>query len=91
MLTAAHCVRKLKRSKIRVVLGDHDQTTTAEAPAKMRAVAAIIRHRNFDADTYNHDIALLKLRKSVQFSKNIRPICLTSGEKLLIIPKVLGL
>lgn len=81
VLTAAHCVRKLKRSKIRVVLGDHDQTTTAEAPAKMRAVAAIIRHRNFDADTYNHDIALLKLRKSVQFSKNIRPICLTSGKR----------
>uniref|UniRef100_A0AAR5PNW0 Peptidase S1 domain-containing protein n=1 Tax=Dendroctonus ponderosae TaxID=77166 RepID=A0AAR5PNW0_DENPD len=76
VLTAAHCVRKLRRSKIRVILGDHDQSTTTDAPAKMRAVSSIIRHRNFDTDSYNHDIALLKLRKSVEFTKNIRPICL---------------
>ncbi|KAI4457441.1 tryptase-related [Holotrichia oblita] len=76
VLTAAHCVRRLKRSKMRVVIGDHDLTTTEEAPAKMRAVSAVIRHRNFDANSYNHDIALLKLRKSVVFTKNIRPICL---------------
>ncbi|XP_017776652.1 PREDICTED: transmembrane protease serine 9-like [Nicrophorus vespilloides] len=81
VLTAAHCVRKLKRSKIRVVLGDHDQTVTSDAPAKMRAVASIIRHRNFDGDSYNHDIALLKLRKPVEFAKNIRPICLPSLTK----------
>lgn len=72
-------MRRLKRSKIRVILGDHDQSTTTDAPAKMRAVASIIRHRNFDTDTYNHDIALLKLRKPVEFSKNIRPICLPTG------------
>ncbi|XP_066250041.1 trypsin-1-like [Euwallacea similis] len=79
VLTAAHCVRKLKRSKIRIILGDHDQSTTSDVPAKMRAVSAIIRHRNFDTDTYNHDIALLKLRKPVEFSKFIRPICLPSS------------
>ncbi|XP_019868245.2 trypsin-1 isoform X2 [Aethina tumida] len=76
VLTAAHCVRKLKRSKIRIILGDHDQSTTTDVPAKMRAVAAIIRHRNFDSDSYNHDIALLKLRKPVEFTKNIKPVCL---------------
>lgn len=42
----------------------------------MRAVSAIIRHRNFDSNNYNHDIALLRLRKSVDFSKSIRPVCL---------------
>lgn len=76
VLTAAHCVRRLKRSKMRIVLGDHDLTTSEETPAKMRAVSAVIRHRNFDGNSYNHDIALLKLRKSVVFTKNIRPICL---------------
>ncbi|XP_050311500.1 trypsin-1 isoform X2 [Anthonomus grandis grandis] len=79
VITAAHCVRKLKRSKIRVILGDHDMSTTADVPAKMRAVSAIIRHRNFDTDTYNHDIALLKLRKKVDFSSSIRPICLPAN------------
>lgn len=80
VVTAAHCVRKLKKSKIRVILGDHDQSTTTDVPAKMRAVSAIIRHRNFDTDTYNHDIALLKLRKPVEFTKSIRPICLPSSK-----------
>ncbi|XP_057317818.1 transmembrane protease serine 9-like [Microplitis mediator] len=76
VLTAAHCLRRLKRSKLRIILGDHDQHTTTDAPAVMRAVAAIIRHRNFDINSYNHDVALLKMRKPVVFSKTIRPICL---------------
>lgn len=67
---------RLRRSKIRVILGDHDQFSTTETKAIMRAVSAIIRHRNFDSNTYNHDIALLKLRKSVPFSKTIKPVCL---------------
>lgn len=67
---------RLRRSKIRVILGDHDQFITSETQAIMRAVSAIIRHRNFDSNTYNHDIALLKLRKPVTFSKTIKPVCL---------------
>lgn len=69
-------VCRLKRSKIRVILGDHDQFVTTETEAIQRAVSAIIRHRNFDQNTYNHDIALLKLRKPVTFNKSIQPICL---------------
>jgi hypothetical protein len=74
-------VDRLKRSKIRVFLGDHDQYQTTDTPTIMRAVSAIIRHRNFDVNTYNHDIALLKLRKPVTFTKRVRPVCLPqSGE-----------
>lgn len=76
VLTAAHCVRRVKRSKIRIILGDHDQTVINDADAKMRAVSAIIKHRYFDANTYNHDIALLKLRKPIQYGTNIMPVCL---------------
>jgi hypothetical protein len=72
---------RLKRSKIRVFLGDHDQYQTSESPVIMRAVSAIIRHRNFDINTYNHDIALLKLRKSVTFTKRVRPVCLPQSGK----------
>lgn len=61
-------------------MGDHDQFITTEAPAIMRAVSAIIRHRNFDSNTYNHDIALLKLRKPVTFSKTVKPVCLPIDE-----------
>ncbi|XP_054266001.1 trypsin-1-like [Macrosteles quadrilineatus] len=80
VLTAAHCVRNLKRTKIRVILGDYDMTSTSDAPAKMRMVSSIVRHRNFDVNSYNHDIALLRLRKPVNYTKNIRPVCLPSTE-----------
>ncbi|XP_033298740.1 trypsin-1-like [Bombus vosnesenskii] len=76
VLTAAHCVRRLKRSRIRVILGDYDQHVNTDGKAIMRAVSAIIRHRNFDMNSYNHDVALLKLRKSVKFSKTVKPVCL---------------
>ncbi|KAK0079501.1 hypothetical protein PV326_008700, partial [Microctonus aethiopoides] len=76
VITAAHCLRRLKRSKIRIILGDHDQHTNTDAVATMRAVSAIIRHRNFDINSYNHDLALLKLKRSVKFSNTVRPICL---------------
>lgn len=59
-----------------MILGDHDQFQTTETEAIQRAVSAIIRHRNFDQNTYNHDIALLRLRKPVTFTKSIQPICL---------------
>lgn len=50
----------------------------------MRAVAAMIQNRNFDAESYNHDIALLRLRKPVEFSKNIRPVCLPRSVYFII-------
>lgn len=80
VLTAAHCVRRVKRSKIRIILGDHDQTVISDADAKMRAVSAIIKHRYFDANTYNHDIALLKLRKPILYGSNIMPVCLPAED-----------
>ncbi|XP_012215618.1 transmembrane protease serine 9-like [Linepithema humile] len=76
VITAAHCVRRLKRSKIRIVLGDYNQYVNTDGVPIMRAVSVVIRHKNFDINSYNHDVALLKLRKSVEFSKKVRPVCL---------------
>lgn len=72
---------RLKRSRIRIVLGDHDQYVNTDGHTIMRAVSAVIRHRNFDMNSYNHDVALLKLRKSVKFTKTIRPVCLPQKGK----------
>ncbi|KAH8314242.1 hypothetical protein KR074_005080, partial [Drosophila pseudoananassae] len=76
VLTAAHCVKKLRRSKIRIIFGDHDQEITSESHAIQRAVTSVIKHKSFDPDTYNNDVALLRLRKPIAFSKIIKPICL---------------
>ncbi|XP_063244255.1 transmembrane protease serine 9-like [Bacillus rossius redtenbacheri] len=80
VLTAAHCVRRLKKSKIRVYLGDHDQFNATETPVILRMVSAVIRHRNFDVNSYNHDIALLRLRKPITYTKRVRPVCLPQDD-----------
>lgn len=61
---------------MRIILGDHNQLINTEAVAVMRSVSAIIRHRNFDMNSYDHDVALLKLRRPVKFTKTVKPICL---------------
>ncbi|KAH8384036.1 hypothetical protein KR009_011800 [Drosophila setifemur] len=76
VLTAAHCVKKLRRSKIRIIFGDHDQEITSESQAIQRAVTSVVKHKSFDPDTYNNDVALLRLRKPISFSKIIKPVCL---------------
>ncbi|KAI4499079.1 hypothetical protein M0802_005945 [Mischocyttarus mexicanus] len=80
VITAAHCVRNLKRTKIRVILGDYDQYVNTDGVAVMRAISAVIRHRSFDMNSYNHDVALLKLRKPVKFTKTVRPVCLPKAD-----------
>ncbi|XP_027839993.2 transmembrane protease serine 9-like [Aphis gossypii] len=81
VLTAAHCVRKLKKSRIRVIFGDHDQSTSTDGETITRMVSSIVRHRNFDVNSYNHDVALLRLRKAIPFTKSVRPICLPSATR----------
>ncbi|KAG8231378.1 hypothetical protein J437_LFUL008926, partial [Ladona fulva] len=61
---------------MRIILGDHDMHSTTDTPIVSRTVASVVKHRNFDLETYNHDIALLRLRKTVTFSKRVRPVCL---------------
>jgi hypothetical protein len=74
-----YVIYRLKKSRIRVVFGEHDQSITTDGETVTRVVSSIVRHRNFDVNSYNHDVALLRLRKSVSFSKSVRPICLPSA------------
>lgn len=61
-----------------MILGDHNQSSTSDGETVTRMVSSIVRHRNFDVNSYNHDVALLRLRKAVSFNKSVRPICLPS-------------
>jgi len=76
-------IYRLKKSRIRVIFGDHDQSTTNDGETITRMVSSIVRHRNFDVNSYNHDVALLRLRKAVPFTKSVRPICLPIASKYI--------
>lgn len=44
-----------------------------------RSVARIILHPNYDSDTLNNDVALLRLSSPVKFTDYIRPVCLAAS------------
>ncbi|CAK6970938.1 prostasin-like%2C partial [Scomber scombrus] len=47
-----------------------------------RTVARIILHPNYDSNTNNNDIALLKLSSPVKFTDYIRPVCLAASSSV---------
>ncbi len=71
VLTAAHCVvdgvtgAVSAPADINIVAGIHD-LTAPEVGYQRRAVAGIIVHENYDSDTLDNDIALLRLAAPVQ-------------------------
>ncbi|XP_069476464.1 chymotrypsinogen 2-like [Ambystoma mexicanum] len=72
VVTAAHCsVTKYHR----VVLGEHDRGSSAEA-IKSIAVGQVFTHPQWNSQTINNDIALIKLATPVTFSATIQPVCL---------------
>uniref|UniRef100_A0A668TNF0 Peptidase S1 domain-containing protein n=1 Tax=Oreochromis aureus TaxID=47969 RepID=A0A668TNF0_OREAU len=64
VMSAAHCFSGLQ----------------GENPNKVsRNVAKIILHPNYDSETYDNDIALLRLSSPVRFTDYIRPVCLAAS------------
>lgn len=74
MVTAAHCVRGLLNEDVLVVVGE----TVLKGGASRREVALIISHPEFNRDTYENDIAVVKLRSNVTFNSSIKSVRLVS-------------
>uniref|UniRef100_UPI0037E8B79A suppressor of tumorigenicity 14 protein homolog n=1 Tax=Semicossyphus pulcher TaxID=241346 RepID=UPI0037E8B79A len=84
LLTAAHCVQDNGPKKYshadqwEALLGLHVQSQTSEWTVR-RNVRRIIAHPDYNAFTYDNDIALMELDSNVTLNQNIWPICLPSA------------
>ena len=78
LLTAAHCfVDPYKLSQFRAVAGEHDLTRSEGNREQIRKVTRLIKHEDYDATTYENDIALLELNERLDFDNEyVRPIAL---------------
>lgn len=86
ILTAAHCVRRRRRLRIRA--GELD-LAKEEGTEQEIGVAEIYIHPAYDIHTVNNDIALLRLHRFLIFNRRIRPICLPmQGEELMLHSRV---
>ncbi|KYN21550.1 Serine proteinase stubble, partial [Trachymyrmex cornetzi] len=85
VLTAAHCVANMNSwdvARLIARLGDHNIKTNNEIRHIERRVKKVVRHRGFNSRTLYNDVALLTLSEPVEFTEQIRPICLPSGSQL---------
>lgn len=76
VLTAAHCFDQPGGPNL-VRLGDHDLTTSTDgALAQDVSIGRVIKHPGWDSHALENDIAVLKLSRPVQYSRDIRRACL---------------
>ncbi|XP_028424056.1 serine protease 27 [Perca flavescens] len=81
VMSAAHCFSSTSRSGWQVSLGRRNLQGN-NPNAVSRTVARIILHPNYDRNTNNNDIALLKLSSPVTFTTYIRPVCLAASDSV---------
>lgn len=82
ILTAAHCVAQMSSEdakQVTVRLGDHNLEDPNDQPTIEKRVKLIVKNKLFSMQTLYHDVAILVLDSPVQYTKNVRPICLPSG------------
>ncbi|XP_052003142.1 chymotrypsin A-like [Xyrauchen texanus] len=72
VVTAAHCN---VRTSHRVILGEHDRSSNAEAIQTM-SVGQVFKHPNYNSFTINNDITLIKLASPAQIGTQVSPVCL---------------
>lgn len=82
VVTAAHCIhpksgQKINATDVFVFIGRYNITRKAERGSKTRWVKEIFVHPEWSsiADKYDADIAILELDDNVDFSEQIRPVC----------------
>ncbi|KAJ8708808.1 hypothetical protein PYW08_010190 [Mythimna loreyi] len=87
IITAAHCVRTLKFSRLVARLGEYDLYSKEDCvrgvcadPTVRINVADIIVHPEYDRLNKLHDIAILRLEEDAPYTDFIRPICLPTGD-----------
>lgn len=83
VLTAAHCKRADRTSPTTVRLGDLNlKLKDKDLPEIDILIDSFIAHEDYNKDTKQNDIAVIKMKQSAPLSKSIRPACLQQSENI---------
>ena len=76
MITAAHCTHSYPADVWTVSIGDQNSHDQDEEHQQLVAVDSIVPHPLYAFPKYNHDIAVMRLARPVEWSQYAQPICL---------------
>ncbi|CAG7817347.1 unnamed protein product [Allacma fusca] len=83
ILTAAHCFKSTTWSEVRVLAGKQSQleVNTPEGSIQKRSLKTrVLSHEEYDNETIQHDIALLWLKESLDFTSYIKNVLIPNNE-----------
>ncbi|XP_064408587.1 transmembrane protease serine 12-like isoform X1 [Latimeria chalumnae] len=87
IVTAAHCLNTVKKKLYRVVAGLRHLSIISTKAQRRISDKAII-HKSFQMQSYDNDIALIKMKLPLKYTSYIWPICLgthaTENKKLIL-------
>ncbi|XP_037782937.1 trypsin-1-like [Penaeus monodon] len=76
IITAAHCTHQFTPKELLVVAGDH-LLKEKEGSEQSRYIERIVEHENYNANTQENDIALIKLSSPLELDgMTVSPTCL---------------
>jgi secreted trypsin-like serine protease len=77
VLSAAHCEQSNRLSPSTVRLGEHNLAVQDRGSPEIDIpIEKFIAHEKYNRETKENDIAVIKMVRSVPFSRKIRPACL---------------
>ncbi|XP_036067226.1 tryptase gamma, partial [Oryzias melastigma] len=77
ILSAAHCFSSTSTSNVVVYLGETSIDNSPNSVSK--TVSQIIVHPNYNSQSQDNDVSLVKLSSSVTFNNYISPVCLAAA------------
>jgi secreted trypsin-like serine protease len=81
ILTAAHCMDGETANAVSIVVGEHDRSAASDVRQTL-SVSGIFSHANYDSNTMQNDISLVKLATPVTLNENVQPVCAPDPDDL---------
>ncbi|XP_066902057.1 venom serine protease-like [Halyomorpha halys] len=75
-LSAVHCTIEYKGQKIYLAVGEHNLLSNKEKEAALYPIDRTIVHEDYNDMTLANDIALVVVKRKIEFSQRIGPVCL---------------
>ncbi|KAK9888001.1 hypothetical protein WA026_000287 [Henosepilachna vigintioctopunctata] len=90
VLTAAHCASHRELGPIRIIrLGTTNlRLPIGRSPAQDIEMQQVMIHPKYSAPIMYNDIALVELKKAVDFSSTVLPACLDTDPRLINVPLI---